>query len=117
MPMCSYFGDNEAKQPTGDAALDELLAQVRNVTGKDWRIWWKEYEIRKPLRRPVKARHYSLIVETRAPEFQVINFYRDNTDWTINGSVSKELIYAYLYGLLAGVDSAASPTHEEAQYG
>ncbi|VVE33952.1 hypothetical protein [Pandoraea commovens] len=104
--MCSYFGDYEATRPTGDAALDELLAEVRKVTGKDWRIWWKEYEIRKPLRRPIKARCYSLIVETRAPEFQYINFYRDNSDWTINGSVSKELIYAYLYGLLTGVDSA-----------
>ncbi|CAJ0893953.1 hypothetical protein R77569_04357 [Ralstonia mannitolilytica] len=108
MPMCSYFGDNQAKQPTGDKALDDLLSEVRETTGMDWRIWWKEYEIRKPLRKPIKARHYSLIVETRAPEFQVINFYRDNTDWSINGSVSKELIYAYLYGLLAGHSIAAA---------
>ena len=105
--MCSYFGDYEATRPTGDAELDELLTEVRKVTGKDWRIWWKEYEIRKRFRRPIKARWYSLIVETRAPEFQVINFYRDNTDWSINGSVSKELIYAYLYGILVGVDSAS----------
>lgn len=108
MPMCSYFGDNEAMQPTGDAVLDDLLAEVRKRTQEDWRIWWREYEIRKFLRKAARSRAYSLIVETQAPEFQIINFYRDNTDGSINGAVSKELIYAYLYGLLAGLHAKES---------
>lgn len=102
MPMCTYYGPTEAMRPTGDNDLDALLVEVRNATGKDWRIDWRDSIVRKALRRPKTTRVYSLIVATIAPEFQVINFYRDGQGWTINSDVTKELIYAYLYGVLGG---------------
>lgn len=110
MPCCTYLSNDEFRQPTSDAEINSLLTNVRGVTGEDWRIQETIHEDRRWFRSPLLIKRYELFVHVHGPEFQSINFYRpDRADSylpSINLSNSAEHVAAYLYGVLAGVQSA-----------
>lgn len=102
MPACTYFGDHEFTGPCGDAELDDLIAILRVESAGDWRVrktthttgklWWKKSFVR-----------FELYSGLGHGEFQVINFHRDGTNWSINHLVPRELVIAYIYGTLNGL--------------
>lgn len=100
MSICTYLTDDEFTTPTTNVTLNEVLAEVRRVTGRDWRVgersyttghlWWR------------KTSHwYTLYLTTTMSEVQVINFWREG-DCSISTNSSAERVIAYLYGVLAG---------------
>ena len=109
MPACTYLGQNEYLAPTGVKALDEALAELRSVTGEDWRVavrrfvtgrlWWRK-----------EVQHFELYCGLGGGEFQIINFYRDGTDWSINHYVPAELVVAYIFGTIGGATHPARRT-------
>jgi predicted lipase len=102
--MCcfTYLNDTEGKT-VDEPELNQILQEVREATGKDWRI--KEYRpyVRGWFKKRVVARYFGLYVESKAPEFQIINFYRPESTNSIITDAS--LVAAFLYGVLAGVNN------------
>jgi hypothetical protein len=96
MPMCVDLRKEEWDIPTSNKELNELLKEVRIKTGENFQLveaprhsFWK------------KERTYNLLLEVGGyPPFQSINFYRENSDTSINDWVPADLIAAYLYGVL-----------------
>ncbi len=103
MCVCTYLNDSErVQQPLKNKAVSEWLGNAISITGEKWLV--KEHEIRRMRWWGVMQVTYSyqLLVPTRLPEYQEINFYRDDTDWSINLCVRAELIVAYLMGICGG---------------
>jgi len=102
MCICTYLTPADRyTQPTSDKELNTLLAEVRAITGEDWRIEERIVFSRRLFRSAVAHKLYSLYNHLHSCEFQVINFYLPNSDFSINTLVDASLIAAYLYGLLA----------------
>ena len=38
MPITTFLHDAELNQPTGDADIDEFLAEARNLTGRNYQV-------------------------------------------------------------------------------
>ena len=38
MPVTTFLHDGELNQPSGDAEIDELLAEVRKTTGRNYQV-------------------------------------------------------------------------------
>lgn len=106
MACCTYLLDHDYTKPTSDGELNDLLAEVRKVTGEDWRIREFVSERRRWFRRPVIAKAYELLVGIHSGEFQIVNFYRPEADRLAYGSMNfindAGYVAAYLYGVLAG---------------
>lgn len=94
--------DWETREPVDNKAIQELLDElntkypsskwvVKSTNFLQGRLWWKK-----------KVKLYTLYSRIMGGEYQVINFYRDGTDWSINTYVPAELIVAFLYGLING---------------
>lgn len=107
MPCCTYLSDDQHTSPTTDTELNELLAEVREATGEDWRIAERFVEQRRWFRKPLTVKLYTLYAHTSSIEFQCINFYRPDRedDWLPSIQIMNDAGYvaAYLYGILAGV--------------
>jgi len=46
---------------------------------------------------------YEVLWHVQGDEWQVINFHRSGSDWSINHLVTADMAAAYLYGVLAGL--------------
>jgi len=104
MPITTFLSQNDYTQATSSSELNELLARVRKNTGKDWRICEHKFtEITGiwPFLKRKKRILYSVYVEFMPPEFQIINFYREDTGTSINESNEAGFVAAYFYGILA----------------
>jgi hypothetical protein len=105
MTICTYLHNDEYTAPTSNKTLNETLAEVRALTGEDWRVAERTRCTRRFLRRPIETKVYELYVGVGGPpniDFQIINFYRAH-DWSINTLNSAEHVIAYLYGVIAGM--------------
>lgn len=108
MTCTTFLHDGELNVPTSNNELNSILKEIRQKSGEDWQIIERSVEIHEPFWKfwkPVKWRKsYELykFVGGIGP-WQQINFYRDNTDWSINLSNPAELVMAFLYGMLAGM--------------
>ena len=110
MPCCTYLSDNEHTTETTDKELNELLAEVRKLTGHDWRMR-EMVSVRKRLfRKPTTRKYYMLYSHVAAIEFQIINFYRPERKDEVFGSMNfvndAGYLAAFFYGLLEGVRTA-----------
>lgn len=95
MPAFSYYSESDAMRPTGNDEIDGLLQEVRSITGLDWRIDWREEYRRAWYGKRYSVRTYDLIVESSAPEFQLLNI--GNT---------LQNVANYLFGVHAGYHAA-----------
>jgi len=78
MPATTWLLDSELNQLTSNLELNDLLARVRKATGENWQII--EYQLTVgPWYKRSKKKMYSVYFEIMHPEFQVINFYREDT--------------------------------------
>jgi hypothetical protein len=101
MPATTWLRVDEYLRPTGNKMIDNTLGQLRTITGKDWRIekhqtikghlWWKHSA-------DLFCLYLGVGDTPLGSEFQIINFYRDGTDWSINHYVPAELVVAYMFG-------------------
>jgi hypothetical protein len=100
MPIVTYMSDSEREYwlSVHDDQYSPLLHELFETYGERWVIIHSH--IRYGFLRRKTQTLYSLYKHVGLTEYQVINFYRDNTAWSINTYVSKELIIAYIYGLL-----------------
>lgn len=102
MPAFTYLRVDEFVTPTGHKQVDEALADLRKSSGEDWRI--QMWQPSKPLLRKQPPPLFCLYcgMSRTTPqglrEFQIINFFREGTNWTINHFVPSELVVAYMYG-------------------
>lgn len=106
MPCCTYLSGDEYTKPTSDSELNDLLRCVREATGDDWRIGEQEFVVRRWFRRQKVVKQYTLYNHVASVEFQIVNFYRpDREDNSINMINDAGFVAAYLYGVLAGVQT------------
>lgn len=103
--IATYLQHNQHTEPTSCAKLNELISEVRKVTGKDWRVAELSFERAFWFRKSQIVFRYELLLHICSGEFQCINFHRDGTDWSINTTVPAELVIAFLYGILAGYNA------------
>jgi hypothetical protein len=80
-------------------ALDHLVV-VREVPMRySVKPRWWTFPLRNLYRLEVGYQVLHFIADTPlGPEWQVINFYREGTGTSINTTVPKEIVLAYLYG-------------------
>jgi hypothetical protein len=108
MPIVTYFSECEilACTKSSNSVITQLLAEVNCKSPVKWLIrdypitstkrrgflFWRSFEV---------VMYHELYVATIEPEFQVINFYQQHSDSTINTIVRSDVIASYLMGLLA----------------
>jgi hypothetical protein len=104
MCICVWLGEAKYTEPTSNKDLNELLQEVREATGDDWRL---QEKIRKIRRHWFKGERtvsvYSLYNHLHSIEFQVINFYCEEDDYSIHTMCSADVMAAYLTGILTGL--------------
>jgi len=101
MVMCTYLNDSDYTAPTSNAELNSMLEELKQKTGDDWRLEEEVYEVKRLFRKPKKVALYTLYYHIHSIEFQIINFYRLESETSINVSVSADVMAAFLLGMLA----------------
>ena len=112
MPITTFLHNSELNVPTTNKDLNEILTEVRIVTGQNWQVierlvhkarpWWAFWRANKI------HKSYSVYVFVGGVgPWQEINFYRDDASSSINIDVTAELVIAYLYGMLSGFHQAS----------
>ena len=105
MCITTSLYDSEQNQVIKNKEIAELLAEVREKTGENWQVIEREYVSRpRWFKEIVRTFRYELYVEVGGcMPFQMINFYRDKMTSSINTRTNAELIIAYFYGMLSGL--------------
>jgi hypothetical protein len=104
MCITTFLHDGEQNQALKNKEMSELLAEVREVTGENWQVIEREYITKFWFKENIRTLSYELYVEVgEVGPFQQINFYRDEMSSSINIRVTAELIIAYFYGMLSGI--------------
>ena len=100
MPMTTYFSQRDVDAITDDLVLAPLLEELSQRTGRRWVA--QSYLVKRLFHKPMRSwcLYKSLGATLLGDEYQVINFYRDETGTSINTYVPKELLVAFLYGCL-----------------
>jgi hypothetical protein len=109
MPIVTHFAESEilACTKSENPVISELLDEVNSKSTVRWLI--KDYLVARKksngifFRRKNKevAMYHELYVATIEPEFQVINFYQEGSESTINTIVPSDVVVSYLMGFLA----------------
>lgn len=108
--MCctTFLHAGELNIPTSNKDLNTVLADVRIATKEDWQV--VEVKFKTPKRLFRKQTEYSCYELYKyvggCGPWQIINFYRDNSSSSINFTTSAELVMAFLFGILSGVNTA-----------
>lgn len=106
MPAFTFMFDNEKNIPTSNNELNVLLKALREKTGEDWQLLERSVQRRHLLLWKKEEKIFMLLVgipccDGSIIEYQIINFYRENTGTSINDYVPAELIAAYFFGALS----------------
>jgi hypothetical protein len=101
MPVTTYL-EIIQQQPLSSPRLEELLAEIKSVTGKNWVI--QERSIKKTgWFRKDSISVYQVLVFLHGAEYQIINFHDPKKGSSISFWNSEEAIAAYITGYLAGL--------------
>ena len=99
MPICTYLREHELYRPIANATVSEWLEHARKATGRRIQVQEHEFVQRRWFRKPLKLLRYQILWPVfDGIEHQVMNFYRDGSDWTLNTYVPAEMAVAYLMG-------------------
>lgn len=96
MPITT-FHDNVQRKINSEE-ISDLLKEM----GKAWIVVEHEIISKKWFSKKIEYR-YELLYKLNDIECQIINFYRDNNESSINTYVCSEIIVAYMYGYLANI--------------
>jgi hypothetical protein len=109
MPIVTYFAECEilAFSKSSNPVITDLLSEANSKSPARWLV--RDYPVTSTksigflFKRKVKAMemYHELYVATVEPEFQIINFYQEGAESTINTIVSSDVIVSYLMGFLA----------------
>lgn len=110
--ICTYLHPHEHNLPIENKQVKEVLDLLRKVSGELWVVhelrrtigkwWWK-----KPYNR------YILMRQTNGIEFEEMNFYRADSEITLNVIVPADIVVAYMYGYMGGYTMGqATERHE-----
>lgn len=102
--VCTTVFNGKENAPTGDDELDALLAEARNLSGKNWQCD-KANHYRKRLfrKREISYTHYSLLV-----------FVDGVLPWQYLSCASGSLlrVKAFLYGYINGLKAEPLPIQD-----
>ena len=98
MPVTTFLHDSELNQPSSDREIDELLAEVRKTTGRNYQIverrWTERFGLFGLRKRPVSRMGVYLEVGGVGP-------------WQeLQCTKNPETVRAYLLGMLGGHEDA-----------
>lgn len=108
--MCctTFLHEGQLNTPTHNEDLNQILHDVRVETGEDWqvveyRIFYKRrwYTLKRSVRYEYELYKY---VGGVGP-WQLINFYKDDAESSMNFTNKAELVIAFLLGILSGIHS------------
>jgi len=104
--MCSYYDEHtlERAKSVEDKELNELLQEVRKIDESYYLQENKKVVKRGIFKKPIEKTSYTVLKKLRGDECQIINFCQD-TEWSINSSVSKSYIHTLFCGFLNGSKS------------
>lgn len=106
MPMTTFLMESEGLAVETLPRLDELLQEVRQVTGEDWRVLELRYTARRGFafwRRRAVTHCYQVLFGLGSGEYQVINFWRPwSEQYSLNDLAPADIAAAYLQGVLTG---------------
>jgi hypothetical protein len=107
MCITTFLHDGEQNQVLKNKEIAELLAEVREKTDENWQVIEHEHVSRpRWFKETIRTLSYELYVEVGGClPFQQINFYRDEMSSSINIRITAELIIAYFYGMLSGLNN------------
>lgn len=98
MPITTFLHDAELNRPTGDSEIDELLAEVRRCSGRNYQVVaWRRVERFGPFwlrKRPITRMNLYLEVGGMGP-----------WQW-LSCTTDAATVRAYLLGCLGGHDDA-----------
>lgn len=104
MPCYTYIPESETDKPIQNKVVAEWLESARKATGIrmvirelrfDYRIWF----------RTKTHWRYEVLWPSGGCEYQIVNFYREDTETSINLLGTAELTVAYLIGICSGVSA------------
>jgi hypothetical protein len=104
--MTTFLHDGELNVPTVNDVLNKTLAEVREATGENWQIVERAKEKRFAFNTKIKtayAYELYLYVGGMGP-WQMINFYKESSDCSINPVNNADVVMAFLLGILTGVN-------------
>ena len=104
MGMYTYLNDDPAEDTQIPEDVSSLLNEVREKTGKHWRLQKRVFN-RWFSRKPIVL--WELFCPSYPPEYQCVVFYSDDSFGGIRSLVPIEEISAYLIGILNGLFAAA----------
>lgn len=96
MPITTFLHDGELNQPTGDAEIDELLAEVRQTSGRNYQVVTRRAIERSGLLGLRKREHVRMSVYLEVPGVGPWQWLSCTTD--------AATVRAYLLGMLGGHD-------------
>lgn len=98
MPVTTFLHDSELNQPTTDAEINELLAEVRQTTGRNYQIvehcWVERYGLIGLRKRPA----------CRMGVYLEVGGYGPWQEMQCTGN--RDTVRAYLLGILGGYEGA-----------
>ena len=113
MPICTFMSRHEERQSSSNTEIAALVKEVTEASGRLWIVtdhlidvtpWWSRKKRTKTL--------HTLYVQLVGAEYQMINFYSETAESSINTIVSADLIVAYLYGMLGAIDQITRTQRE-----
>jgi len=109
MPICTYLNDWERDRPVENKVVCEWRDKARKATGVRIEILERKLLVGRFFRK--EKTFYIILWPLLHPEYQIINFYSEESGTSINTVVSVEMCVAYLIGLCSGSDVAKEASH------
>lgn len=106
--ITTFLHDGELNVPTVNDELNKALAEVREATGENWQIVERVKEKRFAFNTKLKTAYtYELYLYVGGcGPWQLINFYRESSDTSINPVNNADVVMAFLLGILTGVNQS-----------
>lgn len=104
MTCTTYLDESELNVPTSNKEVNDLLKELRTATTEDWQITEK-FEKTGIFSKGRHSYQVFKYVGGMGP-YQVMNFYKEDAESSINFGISADTLMAYMLGILVGMDSA-----------
>ena len=101
MTCTTFLHDGELNQSLPDPECQQILELARKHTGKNWQVVPVQVSRRRWFRRHTATLYGVYVYVGGCGPWQQINFFKENSEWSINLYVPLEVVAAYFLGMLA----------------